>query len=328
MPPYAVRVRTATGWQDIALSGPPGPIGPQGAPSTVPGPAGPVGGTQMYSYFDFSDNTSKITSGTSITSFPLKAIAAKTSQSDGTNKDFTLNPNGSLQIRNAGFYEINAGIGPGSNNAAGYLKSGLYLTGTDTTGTDPFFWNYFDLHSVSLPASPSNEVTNRHAVGRYFNAGDNLAVCASSSPGSQFISIYHFSISRIGSGPQGAKGDPSTVPGPMGTVNPYQIGQTWGVGGLLAAGMIIPVIFTPKRTNQSITVVGARAMIQSGTSVGVQLQRNGTNVGSVLTVTPTPGSGSFSQTISDGDRLGLVISAPVGSPSDLSYTVYLEHTAS
>ena len=99
------------------------------------------------------------------------------------------------------------------------------------------------------------------------------------------------------------------------------------MGGVLTAGMILPVIFVPKRANQSVTIVGARAMIQSGTSVGVQLTRNGTAVGGVMTVTTTPSLVSFTQALSDGDRLGLVTSAPVGSPSDMSYTVLLEHTA-
>jgi hypothetical protein len=39
--PKAVRIRTDTGWQDIALIGPQGPVGPQG-------PTGPVGGTEAY----------------------------------------------------------------------------------------------------------------------------------------------------------------------------------------------------------------------------------------------------------------------------------------
>jgi hypothetical protein len=35
MPPYAVRVKTATGWQDIALQGPPGPGGGASTPATT-----------------------------------------------------------------------------------------------------------------------------------------------------------------------------------------------------------------------------------------------------------------------------------------------------
>jgi hypothetical protein len=52
LPPRAVRIRTADGWQDIALTGPPGPqgdVGPEGATGPPgpeggpPGPAGPTG---------------------------------------------------------------------------------------------------------------------------------------------------------------------------------------------------------------------------------------------------------------------------------------------
>ena len=56
-------------------------------------------------------------------------------------------------------------------------------------------------------------------------------------------------------------------PGQAGTINPYQIGQTWGIGGALSAGMIIPVIFIPKRLNQSVSIVSARAAILSGISI-------------------------------------------------------------
>ena len=116
--------------------------------------------------------------------------------------------------------------------------------------------------------------------------------------------------------------------GPAGpAVNPYQIGQTWGIGGFLTAGIYSPVIFIPKRSNQSITVVGARAMTNTGTSIGVQLLRNGSSLGTVMTVSPTPASIALSQALADGDRLGIVTSAPVGNVADLSYTVFLEHSA-
>ena len=42
MSPQAIRVRTASGWQDIALTGPQGPQGPVGPTGPV-GPAGPIG---------------------------------------------------------------------------------------------------------------------------------------------------------------------------------------------------------------------------------------------------------------------------------------------
>lgn len=44
-PPYAVRVYTQSGWQDIAMVGPPGQPGATGAPGSIgaTGPAGPTG---------------------------------------------------------------------------------------------------------------------------------------------------------------------------------------------------------------------------------------------------------------------------------------------
>lgn len=119
--------------------------------------------------------------------------------------------------------------------------------------------------------------------------------------------------------------------GPAGAtpaINPYWTGQTWGISGPLSNGMVIPVIFVPERTNQSVSIVGARAILASGVSVGVQLQRNGVNLGGVATVTTTAQQVSIPLTaLSDGDRLGLVISAASGGPSDMSYTVVLEHTS-
>jgi hypothetical protein len=44
--PKAVRIRTATGWQDIAIVGPPGPQGQQGPKGDV-GPAAPILAYQM-----------------------------------------------------------------------------------------------------------------------------------------------------------------------------------------------------------------------------------------------------------------------------------------
>ena len=115
--------------------------------------------------------------------------------------------------------------------------------------------------------------------------------------------------------------------GAAGTVNPYQIGQTWGVGGALTAGMFVSQIFVPKRPNQAITVVGARGMINSGGSIGIQLQVNSINIGSVMNITTTAASHMLSQVLSNGDRLGIVLSDPTGSPADLSFTVLLEHSA-
>ena len=105
----------------------------------------------------------------------------------------------------------------------------------------------------------------------------------------------------------------------------FRTGHTWAIPGALTAGQAVPPIFVPEASGQTSTLVGVRAKLASGTSVGVQLQRNGSNLGSVITVTPTAASTAFSQAITDLDQLGVVLSAPVGTPTDLSFTVILEH---
>lgn len=129
-------------------------------------------------------------------------------------------------------------------------------------------------------------------------------------------------------GPQGVKGDPGPTgsQGVPGAFSPYQIGQTWGIGGVLYSGMVIPQIFVPERAGQSVSIVGARAILNTGGTATVQFQRNGSNIGSATVVSTTAGFIALPTTaLNDGDRLGLSITAISGTPADLSYTVILEH---
>jgi hypothetical protein len=104
----------------------------------------------------------------------------------------------------------------------------------------------------------------------------------------------------------------------------FRTGHTWLAAGAITAGTL-PPIFIPEASAQASTLIAVRAQILSGTSVTAQMQRNGTNLGSAITVTTTPGSTAFSQAITDLDRLGIVLSTPTGSPADLSITAILEH---
>lgn len=103
-----------------------------------------------------------------------------------------------------------------------------------------------------------------------------------------------------------------------------RIGHTWAVAGTLQAATL-PAIFVPEAGSQGATLVGLRTVIGSGTSAGVQVTRNGSNLGSVVTVTTTPATTTYSQAITDGDRLAIVLSALTGSPADLSVTAIVEH---
>jgi hypothetical protein len=105
----------------------------------------------------------------------------------------------------------------------------------------------------------------------------------------------------------------------------FRQGHTWALGGLLAAGLNVPQIFVPKTAGQAATLVAARALLGSGTSIGAQVQLNGSNLGSLITVTTTAATTAFSQVLADMDTLDLVLSAATGSPTDLSFTLVLEH---
>lgn len=126
-------------------------------------------------------------------------------------------------------------------------------------------------------------------------------------------------------GPQGAAG--ATGPqGPAGFVNPFRLGHTWALVGDVSALTTLPSMFVPLRSGQTATLIGLRAKLGSGTSVGVQVKRNGSNLGSVITVTGTAATTAFSQALTADDELTLVLSSPTGTPTHLGMTLYLEHT--
>lgn len=106
----------------------------------------------------------------------------------------------------------------------------------------------------------------------------------------------------------------------------FYVGHTWTVGGALSAGMGIPSFFVPVAAGQVVAVVGVRAKIASGTSIAIQLTKNGSNVSSAVTVNATPTTTSLSTTIANGDELGITTASPTGVPADLSFTVVLSST--
>ncbi len=132
-------------------------------------------------------------------------------------------------------------------------------------------------------------------------------------------------------GPTGATGATgaagATGPqGPAGVVNPFRLGHTWALVGDVSALTTLPSMFVPLRAGQASTLVGLRAKLGSGTSIGVQLKRNGSNLGSVITVTTTVATTAFSQALADNDELTMVLSSPVSTPTHLGMTLILEHT--
>jgi hypothetical protein len=110
-------------------------------------------------------------------------------------------------------------------------------------------------------------------------------------------------------------------------------GHTWGISGEIAVASgddnyLIP-FYVSLTTGQSAKIVSARYRINSGTSVTVKLQKNGvdvigfTNI-SVTTVDATTDSSDVE--LSNNDKLGLVVTGVVGSPKNMTFTMFIEHT--
>ena len=109
--------------------------------------------------------------------------------------------------------------------------------------------------------------------------------------------------------------------------NKFHTSHTFALVGDVTAITTLPSMFVSLTGTQAITLFGLRASIASGTSVGVQVQRNGVNVGSAITVTTTVALASLgSVPLAEGDALTLVLSAPVGTPSNFGASLILEHT--
>lgn len=112
------------------------------------------------------------------------------------------------------------------------------------------------------------------------------------------------------------------------TIRTVRTGQSYVVGGPLAAGMTIPSFFVPiMGVGQTTKIIGHISKTTTG-GIIVQLTRNGSNIGGTVLV----GSAKFaytypsSFTIADGDEIGVVLSGGSGSPANLSLTVVFEHT--
>jgi hypothetical protein len=101
--------------------------------------------------------------------------------------------------------------------------------------------------------------------------------------------------------------------------------RSYVIGGSIDSTINVPDLYVAAHSGtQAVTLVQAIARIESGTSIDVQVRRNGTAVGSPVTVTSTKQTFTFSQALSDGDALDLSFANPVGSPTDLGFTLVLE----
>jgi hypothetical protein len=109
----------------------------------------------------------------------------------------------------------------------------------------------------------------------------------------------------------------------------FQLSHTYAVPGLLAA-QTLPAFFVPIMAGQTGVLVAARCQIQTGTSIQVELQRNGVDIGGLnavsVTTTPTTTLASPAPALGNNDAIQAILSSLVGSPTGLTISFYVQYT--
>ena len=110
-------------------------------------------------------------------------------------------------------------------------------------------------------------------------------------------------------------------------------GHTWGISGEIKVpsgdtNFLLP-FFVSLASGQTANIVSARHKINGGTSATVKVQKNDVDVTgltgiSVNTTSTTTNPSDVS--LADNDKLALVVTGVAGTPKNLSFTLFLEHT--
>lgn len=117
------------------------------------------------------------------------------------------------------------------------------------------------------------------------------------------------------------------------TTNATRVAHTWTVTGAVrvASGdtdYIIPM-FAPVPAGRYGLAVQARSRINSGTSVTLNITKNGVTVVAGLIVTPTATLHDFTDfSLADGDLLGIVVTAVNGSPQNMTFSLFVDYGVS
>lgn len=126
-------------------------------------------------------------------------------------------------------------------------------------------------------------------------------------------------------------GLPSWQTLPADPAKTIRVPHTFTVYGTVAVpsgdtNYIVP-FFVPVPAGQTATLVAARHVIHSGTSATVKVQKNGVDAtgftGISVTGTATTTSGSVA--LANNDLLALVVTAVSGSPTNLTFTAYIDY---
>lgn len=110
--------------------------------------------------------------------------------------------------------------------------------------------------------------------------------------------------------------------------------HTWAVGGEIKVAVgdtdFIPPMFASKTAGETLTLKKLRGRINSGTSVTLKVQKNGSDVAGytgLVVETTAADEGSTDVTIADDDVIAIVVTAVSGTPKNLSLTAVFERSA-
>jgi len=112
-----------------------------------------------------------------------------------------------------------------------------------------------------------------------------------------------------------------------------RIPQTYTISGDIKVPSgdtdFINPFFIALPSGQTARLVSCRYVINSGTSATVKLQKNGTDITGFTSISVSTTAASTTPTsvsLTDNDKLALVVTAVSGTPRNLSFTIFIEYT--
>lgn len=106
-----------------------------------------------------------------------------------------------------------------------------------------------------------------------------------------------------------------------------KVSHTFAIGGEIKIPFGDDDFIPPFFIASPGSLIAARYKINSGTSVTLKIQKNGTDVLTGLSVTKTAATNDFADIATvAGDQIGIVVTAVSGTPKNLSFTIYVSYS--
>lgn len=119
---------------------------------------------------------------------------------------------------------------------------------------------------------------------------------------------------------------PGTFP-PSAHTHTVKVSHTFAIGGEIKIPSGDDDFIPPFFIASPGSLIAARYKINSGTSVTLKIQKNGTDVLTGLSVTKTAATNDFADiATAAGDQIGIVVTAVSGTPKNLSFTIYVSYS--